>query len=133
MRGKVEILRVESEALRGNRLGDPHVREVPVYVPPGAGRFPVIFCLSGYTSGGQSWLNWTAWGENLVQRFERLMDGGARPAILVMPDCFTRLGGSQYVNSGAIGRYEDHVLELSREVDARFPASGVRGLMGKSS
>ena len=133
MRGKVELLRVDSEALRGNRLGDPHVREVPVYVPPGGGRFPVIFCLAGYTGGGRSWLNWSAWGETLVERFERLLDGGARPAILVMPDCFTRLGGSQYVNSPAIGRYEDHVLELVREVDARFPSSGVRGVMGKSS
>ena len=133
MRGKVEFVRVESEALRGNRLGDPHVREVPVYVPAGSGRFPVIFCLAGYTGSGRSWLNFSAWGETLVERWERLMDGGARPAILVMPDCFTRLGGSQYVNSPAIGRYEDHVLELVREIDARFPSSGVRAVMGKSS
>src|SRR5215471_2211051 len=133
MRGKVEIVRVESEVLRGNRLGDPFVREVPVYVPPGEGPFPVIYCLSGYTGGGRSWLNWTAWGENICERWERLQAGGAKPAILVMPDCFTRLGGSQYVNSPAIGRYEDHVLELVREIDARFPSSGARAVMGKSS
>jgi len=34
-RGTVVIERVESQALKGNPLGDPHVREVPVYLPPG--------------------------------------------------------------------------------------------------
>ena len=31
--------------------------------------------------------------------------------MVVMPDCFTRLGGCQYVNSTAIGRYEDHLVD----------------------
>jgi len=130
----MEILRVDSMALQGNRLGDSPVREVPVYVPPGEGRFPVIYCLSGYTGGGKSWLNWTAWGENLIERWERLTAGGARPAILAMPDCFTKLGGSQYVNSPAIGNYEDHIVsELVPRIDAEFPSSGARAVMGKSS
>ena len=35
------------------------------------------------------------------------------PAILVFPDCFTALGGNQYINSSAIGRYADY---LTREI-----------------
>ena len=37
------------------------------------------------------------------------------PLIIVFPDCFTALGGNQYVNSSAIGRYADY---LTRELDA---------------
>src|SRR3989304_777104 len=33
--GRLEELEIESEALRGNPLGDPHVRPLWVYVPPG--------------------------------------------------------------------------------------------------
>jgi len=32
--GRFEELEIESELLRGNPLGDPHVRPVWVYLPP---------------------------------------------------------------------------------------------------
>src|SRR5690349_8057946 len=100
-RGTIEILRIESALLRDNPLGDPAAREIPVYVPPGAaGRpLPAIYCLAGYGGGGRSWLNVVPFGENLAERMDRLLAGGAPPALLVMPDCRTRLGGSQYVSS----------------------------------
>ena len=28
----------------------------------------------------------------------------------MLPDCFTALGGSQYVNSPLLGRHEDHIV-----------------------
>jgi len=43
------------------------------------------------------------------------------PAILVFPDCFTCLGGNQYVNSSAIGRYADYLTqEIVPLVDREF-------------
>jgi len=54
-----------------------------------------------------------------------------------MPDCFTRYGGSQYLNSSATGRYMDHLIEeLVPHVDAHFrtlPDRAHRGVAGKSS
>ena len=41
-----------------------------------------------------------------ARRRRRSAISGARqmgPAILVFPDCFTALGGNQYVNASAIG------------------------------
>jgi hypothetical protein len=59
------------------------------------------------------------------------------PAIIVFPDCFTALGGNQYVNSSAIGRYADHLTqELVPFVDSRFRTLATRahrGCFGKSS
>jgi enterochelin esterase family protein len=135
--GSIEILRIESSLLADNPLGDSPLREVPVYLPAAAETGappPVIYCLAGYPSGGHSWLNRVPFGDNLAQRMDRLIAGGAPPAILVMPDCTTRLGGSQYVNSTALGRYEDHLVhEIVPLVDRRFASSGMRGLLGKSS
>ena len=45
-----------------------------------------------------------------------------RAAILVLPDALTRLGGSQYVNSSAVGRYTDYVAdELVAFIDETYP------------
>ena len=60
------------------------------------------------------------------------------PAIVVFPDCFTCLGGNQYVNSSAIGRYADYLTQRDRPVRRpRVPHARRRattaGCFGKSS
>jgi len=117
MRGRVRIETVESMVLKGNPLGDPGRRQVPVYLPPSYGtlggrRYPVIYCLAGFTGTGRSFLNFHPWRENLPERFDRLIaKGKAKECVLVMPDCFTAFGGSQYLDSSATGRYETHIIE----------------------
>lgn len=141
-RGSVILPRIDSRVLRGNPLGDPHQRIVPVYLPPGYGetdrRYPVLFALSGFAGSGRSWLNTSAWGESLDERLDRLHASGLlEPTIVVMPDCFTRWGGSQYLNSSATGRYEDHLIqELVPWVERSLrtlPGAEHRGVFGKSS
>ena len=59
------------------------------------------------------------------------------PALIVFPDCFTALGGNQYVNSSAIGNYADYLTrELIPFVDREFrtlASRDHRGCFGKSS
>jgi enterochelin esterase family protein len=83
-------------------------------------------------------LNDAPWDETLPQRMDRLIaEGRVQPMILVMPDCFTRIGGSQYINSPAVGRYEDHVVnELVPYVDQNYRTMAhrdSRAIVGKSS
>ena len=33
------------------------------------------------------------------------------PVIVAFPDCYSRLGCNQYINSAAIGRYEDYLIQ----------------------
>lgn len=138
----VVTLTVASEVLRGNALGDPSERQVPVYLPPdydtAGAHYPVVYFLAGFGGGGRLLLSESLWGETLPQRLERLIRAGAvRPLILVMADCLTWLGGSQYINSPATGRYEDHLVqELVPHVDATLRTRAERGqrvVMGKSS
>ena len=143
MPGRVVVEHFASAALEGNAAGDPATRRVPIYLPPSydsspARRFPVIYVLTGFTGRGRMLLNDNPWNAALDDRMEALIERGrASEAILVMPDCFTRYGGSQYLNSSATGRYEDHVVsELVPYVDRAYrtlagPAH--RGVAGKSS
>ncbi|MBI1796034.1 MAG: esterase [Candidatus Eisenbacteria bacterium] len=140
-RGRVVMDVIESDVLAGNAAGDPATRTVPVYLPPGydatTRRYPVIYVLSGFTGRGRMLLNDNLWAPPLDQRMDALNAAGAREAILVMPDCATRYGGSQYLDSTATGRYATHlVAELVPWIDSRYrtlAARDHRGVAGKSS
>jgi hypothetical protein len=141
--GTVVVLEHVSRVLRGNPLGDPHARKLAVWLPPqydgSAGkRFPVLWDLVGFTGAGIAHLNWKPFSENVGERAARLIHERKMPAaILVFPDCFTALGGNQYVNSSAIGRYADYLTqELVPFVDREFrtlASRDHRGCFGKSS
>ncbi|HEV2674440.1 MAG TPA: alpha/beta hydrolase-fold protein [Aliidongia sp.] len=138
-RGTIHPLTVASQALAGNLLGDPTERAVPVYVPAGhdGSGLPLLVDIVGFTGGGPSHVNWKNFGENVPERLDRLIATGAMPPVVVaFPDCFTRLGGNQYVNSAAMGRWEDFLIdEMLPAVEDRFRCGGPgrRGLFGKSS
>jgi enterochelin esterase family protein len=143
MRGRVVEEVFESRVLAGNAAGDPAVRRVPVYLPPSYDaaperRYPVAFVLTGFTGRGRMLLNDSPWAPGLHDRMDaRIASGASGEMILVMPDCFTRFGGSQYLDSTATGRYATHLVdELVPFVDARYrtlAAREHRGIVGKSS
>jgi enterochelin esterase family protein len=143
--GTVEFVRFESRVLRGNPLGDPYVRTVPVYLPanyddPENARrsYPVVYVLAGFTGRGTMLLNDSGWTEPLHRRLDRLIESGkVQPMIAVLPDGFTRYGGSQYLDSSAHGDYETHLVsELVPWVDATYrtkASAAHRAVAGKSS
>ncbi len=83
-------------------------------------------------------LNVPPFDEPLPDRIDRLIATKAiPPVVVVFPDCSTRNGGSQYLDSAATGDYMSHlVAELVPEIDRRFhtiPAREARAVVGKSS
>jgi hypothetical protein len=137
--GIIHRLTLDSAVLKGNLLGDPALRAIDVYVPHGHdGRgLPLLVDLVGFTGGGPVHTNWKNFGENLPERLDRLIASGAMPpSVVAFPDCFTRLGGNQYVNSSAMGRWDDFLLEEAVPfVEKKFACGGAgkRGVFGKSS
>jgi enterochelin esterase family protein len=141
--GTVKILRHESAVLKDNPLGDKYVRDVCVYLPPDyesntEKRFPVVYCLTGFTGRGRMLLNDNAFTPNLAERMDLLIsENKIKPMIVVMPNCFTHYGGSQYINSTATGNYEDYLTqEIVEFVDENFRTisdKNSRAVMGKSS
>ena len=137
----IVVLQCESEILKNNPLGDKYLRDVIVYLPPDydeAKSYPTVYCLSGFTGRGRMLLNDSAFAPNFAERMDKLIgEGKIKPMIAVLPDCFTRYGGSQYLNSTATGDYEDYLSkEIVAFVDDNFRTikdSNSRAVMGKSS
>ncbi len=134
----IERITVTSEALRGNLVGAALERTVDVYLPAGGRRdLPLLVDLVGFSGSGLSHTNWRAFGEHVPARLDRLIAAGAMPPVVVaFPDCFTRLGGNQYIDSVAVGRWEHFLCaEMVPALEARFGCGGAgrRGVFGKSS
>jgi S-formylglutathione hydrolase FrmB len=141
--GTLVLLEHDSKILRDNPLRDPHVRRLAVWLPPqydgsGKRRFPALYDLVGFMGSGLSHVAWKNFSENVPERVARLIhERRMPPTIMVFPDCFTALGGNQYVNSSAIGNYADYLTkEIVPFVDRNFRTAASRehrGCFGKSS
>jgi Putative esterase len=140
LRGRLEVRTILSPSLENNRLGDPHERELVVYLPPSYDRsdqhYPVVCMLPGYASSSLSSIGYRLWDESTFELFERLVASGTPEAILFTPDCMTRLGGSQYLDSTGTGAYATHVEESLAFVESNYRALGTRdarAIVGRSS
>lgn len=135
--GRFERLTVESELLANNPLGDPARRPLYVYSAPdasGAGPVSAIFMLQGYGGQLDSWLARKSFDPTAIERLDALFSaGGCPPAVVVFVDAWTSLGGSQFINSEATGRYMDYLCdEVAPFIEARY-GTAARGVSGHSS
>lgn len=138
--GEIHRPVLDSRLLLGNPQGDPTRRELPVYTPPGwngGTRLPLLVDMVGFYGSGLSHVSFRSVGENVPERLDRLIGEGAMPPVIVaFPDCATRLRGNQYINSAALGRYADFIIdEVVPFVEKTYNCGGEgkRGCFGKSS
>ena len=141
--GRLEELVIDSQALTGNPLGDPHRRPLYVYTPPGYDsapdrRYATIYVLQGLTGQVDMWRSRKAFSRTTPEAIDAWFGtDGAVPAIVVFVDAWTSIGGAQFLDSAATGRYHTYLCEeLVPFVDARYrtlPEAAHRGVAGKSS
>ena len=141
--GRLDERTIESDALRDNPLGDPHVRPIWVYVPPGYDadsdrRYPSVYVLQGYTGFLTNWRNRTPYRQPFPEMADKhIAAGDISPCIVVYVDAWTALGGSQFVDSPGTGNYHTYLCdEVVPFVDANYrtlAAAEHRGVSGKSS
>lgn len=141
--GRFEETVLASEALRGNPLGDPHERPLWVYTPPGyeeepERRYPSVYMIQGLTGQLDMWRNRTPFRRNFPELADELFAREeAPPCILVWVDCWTSIGGSQFLDSPGTGRYHTYLCdEVVPWVDANYrtlASAEHRGIAGKSS
>ncbi|HVO21387.1 MAG TPA: alpha/beta hydrolase-fold protein [Anaeromyxobacter sp.] len=140
MHGKLVELEIDARPLAGNPLGDPSRRTLLVYLPPGHGGapLPAVYFLHGFSGSVRSWRNFSMFQPTVPERIDaRIAAGELPPFVAVFPDGATRLGGTQWIDAPAVGRYQAYVAEaVVGEVEARFgtlPAREARAVLGKSS
>ncbi len=123
--GKIITDQITSKALEGNKLGDPNVRNITIYLPPDYDssdkKYPVIYILHGFGGNERSYV------DEVTEQFVVLMIDGLIEAkaikemIVVMPDAKNKYGGSYYLNSELIGNYEDYIAdELVKYIDDNY-------------
>jgi enterochelin esterase family protein len=128
---------IDSAALRGNPLGDPTSRVLPVVVPDDhdpSEPIPCVWWLAGYAGVGRQMLAGDLWQEGLEARLHRLRaEGRIGPMAVALPDAFTRYGGCQYLSSPAVGDYERYLWEEAPAALAARMRILRHGVAGKSS
>lgn len=123
--GRVITDSVRSPALEGNRLGDPAVRPLRIYLPPSYDssetRYPVLYLLHGYGGSPSSWSNGTYRGLVIEQAMDSMVRAGGREFIIAMVDGHNRYGGSVFTNSVVTGNWETYLFrDVVRQVDGRY-------------
>jgi hypothetical protein len=141
--GRFEEHVFDSDALRGNPLGDPHERPLWVYLPPGYDddperRYPSVYMIQGLTGQVDMWRNRSAFRLNFPELADQLFGRGeAPPCVVVWVDAWTSYGGAQFLDSPGTGKYHTYLCdEIVPWVDANYrtlAAAEHRGIAGKSS
>ena len=141
--GRMEEHAFESEVLKGNPLGDPDVRPLWVYLPPGYDddperRYPSVYVIQGLTGQLDMWRNRSAFRKNFPEAVDEMFAREeSLPCLLVWVDAWTSLGGAQFIDSPGTGRYHTYLCEeVVPWVDANYrtlPEVAHRGITGKSS
>jgi S-formylglutathione hydrolase FrmB len=136
--GSILTVKVQSQAIANNLLGDTEYRKVSVYLPPGYkqnenSNYPVIYMLADMNGTNEEWTR-------LAGNFTELIDqsiksGKIKPMIIVFPDVKNKVGGGWYTNSPVTGNWEDFIVtDLVSYIDQNFrtlPFAASRGIAGK--
>jgi hypothetical protein len=140
--GRLDRDTIDSALLRDNVLGDPSVRPIWVYTPPGyddsTDRWPTVYVIQGYTGNVAMWANRMPYRQPFIETADAVFAAGEAPGcIVVYVDAWTAYGGSQYVDSPGTGRYHSYLCdEVVAWVDARYRTIAdrdSRAISGKSS
>ncbi len=139
MKGHLEIHKVESKVLKNNALKDPTARDLIVYIPESyrssnSSGYPVVFLLPSWGNNNYSINNKDPFSPTIYERLEKLVEQkNCGEMVIAVPNCFNKLGGSQYLNSPAIGNYKDYFIEeIVPLIDLEYNISN-RAILGKSS
>jgi hypothetical protein len=141
LRGTLDEREITSAALAGNPLGDRATRPLWVLTPPHVDvdqPTPVIYVIQGFTGRLEGWRSRPSLRVSPLERFDAALAEPDHPPVrLAFVDCYTSLGGSQFVDSPAVGAYHTYLCDdVVSFVDARYPTladAAHRGIAGKSS
>ncbi|WP_324828646.1 alpha/beta hydrolase [Qipengyuania zhejiangensis] len=131
---RVETIMVYSASIDGNLEGNDATRKVHVVLPDGYdrdpdARYPVVYFLHGYTATADRYLDILAPQEALAS-----VEGAGM--IVVIPDSYTKRGGSFYASGPTVGNFEAFIAdELVAAIDGQFRTiadRASRGIAGHS-
>lgn len=129
--GQIITDTIASEALKDNKLDDPHIRNMMVYLPPSYASsdkmYPTIYLLHGFGGNERSYVDEVGEAFAVFLLDSMIETGLLKEIIIVMPDGGNKYGGSFYVNSELTGDYEDYIVDdLVSHIDVKYRTIGDR-------
>jgi len=137
IRGTLTSIEFTSHALQGNIWDDPHIRDLWIHLPhhfDPQQSYPLLIILTGFAGTGEGLFSRSLTDSSLCNAIDRLIDDNqCPPFITLFPDCMSYLGGSQFLDSPAIGNYEQYLIqEIIPAIQAQYTISNI-AIMGHSS
>lgn len=132
---RLDVIELDSPALKNNPLHDPARRKIAIFVPSqytGDARLPIVYYLPGYGGSSEGFIR----GSNQWLAFTQKVADKITPMLFVAVDGRTRWGGSQYLDSPAQGKYANYVCkDVVQAVESRYPVphSGLRRIIAGHS
>lgn len=124
---------IKSKSLRGNSPKDPTRREIVVLERNVKDNTPSLVGLAGFFGSSASFLNRSYSGRDFFRVMNRISEKRTSSFLIVLPDTMTSFYGNQYVNSTAVGNYEDFIIkDVVEFIEEKYGKRKI-GLFGKSS
>ena len=125
---------IDGVSLKNNPLGDPETRDIFIIEHNSTDDTPILIGLAGFFGTAQSFLNRSFTNLDFLGTLEVITRSNPElPFIIALPDTMTGLRGNQYLNSTAVGNYEDFITrDLYGFLEKRYGKRKL-GLFGKSS
>jgi len=86
--GRLDRATIDSALLRDNVLGDPSVRPIWVYTPPGyddsTDRWPTVYVIQGYTGNVAMWANRMPYRQPFIETADAVFAAGEAPGCIVV-------------------------------------------------
>ncbi|MGC8609225.1 MAG: alpha/beta fold hydrolase, partial [Thermoplasmata archaeon] len=125
---------IKANSLKNNRLGDPIDREIVTIDVNSNDKTPVLIGLAGFFGSNRSFLNRnyaSADFQSILKQIAERNDGTG--FTVVLPDTMTAIYGNQYLNSVAVGNYEDFITkDVLNYIHEKFGNRSI-GIFGRSS
>ncbi|MEM0134744.1 MAG: alpha/beta hydrolase [Thermoplasmatales archaeon] len=124
---------IRGNSLKGNFLGDPIEREITVLERNVNDTTPALIGLAGFFGSSASFLNRSYSGEDFFTVLRKISEKRTNSFLIFLPDTMTSYYGNQYLNSTAVGDYEDFIVkDVVGFINHKYGKRKV-GLFGKSS
>ncbi|AAT43684.1 alpha/beta hydrolase-fold protein [Picrophilus oshimae] len=128
---EIKRYKIDGESLRNNRLNDDFKRDLIVIENNVNDRTPVLIGLAGFFGSSESFLNRSYTGMDFLSVLNIISKDYS--FIIALPDTMTSLRGNQYLNSMAVGNYEDFIVkDVLKHLDDLYGPRD-KYLFGKSS
>lgn len=125
---------IKSKSLLNNFPKDPVKRDIITIERNIRDDTPALIGLAGFFGSSQNFLNHSYLGHDFLSVLRNIsVTGKIGSFLIILPDTMTSYFGNQYINSTAVGNYEDFISkDVVQFIKEKFGNKKI-GLFGKSS